>query len=240
MSPTDAILTASRDGDYDQVPALLETDPALATASSMLGSQPIHAAWFGGHKRIVDLLLSRGVDLDFFLASELGMLDQVRNALESDAALARAFSTAGSTALHRSCYWGQTAVARCLLERGADPNAVTQDSFLQIAPSGCAVATPDVPNPSDREDVVLDLVKLLISSGAEVNARRRDGLTALHSAAYRGHLRVIETLLAQGADPAIRGHEGKGPHVGQTAADVAVAQGQAEAAALLGRGLTAC
>jgi ankyrin repeat protein len=87
---------------------------------------------------------------------------------------------------------------------------------------------------------VLDLVKLLISSGADVNARRRDGLTALHSAAYRGHLRVIETLLAHGADRVIRGHEGKSTHAGQTAGDVAVAQGQAEAGALLARGLTAC
>jgi len=234
MSPVEAILAASKDGDYDRVLALLEDDPALATATSMLGSQPIHAAHFGGHERIVELLLARGVDLDFFLASELGMLDRVIDALESDPDLSRAFSMEGSTALHRSCYWGQTAVARFLLERGADPNAVTRDSFLQIAPLGCAVATPDVPNPSDREDVVLELVTLLIANGADVNARRRDGLTVLHSAAYRGHLRVIETLLAHGADRAIRGYYGAGPHAGQTAADVASAQDQAAAAMLLG------
>jgi ankyrin repeat protein len=233
MSPVEAILAASQGGDYDGVLALLETDSALAAAANMLGSQPIHAAHFGGHERIVELLLARGVDLDFFLVSELGMLDRVRRALESDPALSRAFSTAGSTALHRSCYWGQTAVARLLIERGADPNAVTRDGFLQIAPLGCAVATPDVPNPSDREEVVLDLVTLLISHGASVNARRRDGLTALHSAAYRGHLSVIETLLARGADRTIRGYDGAGPHAGQTAADVAVSQGQAAAASLL-------
>jgi len=234
MSPAEAILAASRGGDYDRVLALLETDAALATAANMLGSQPIHAAHFGGHERIVELLLARGVDLDFFLVSELGMLDRVRSALESDPALSRAFSTAGSTALHRSCYWGQTAVARLLLERGADPNAVTRDGFLQIAPLGCAVATPDVPNPSDREDVVLELVTLLIANGADVNARRRDGLTALHDAAYRCHLRVIETLLAHGADRAIRGYYGAGPHAGHTAADVAAAEGHAAAAQLLG------
>ena len=233
MGSADAILAASKDGDYDRVLALLETNPALATASSMSGSQPIHAAWFGGHNRVVELLRARGVDIDFYLASELGLLDHVTRALDSDPALAQAFSAAGSTALHRSCYWGQTAVATVLLERGADPNAVTRDGFLQIAPLGCAVATPDVPNPSDHEDVVLDLVKLLISSGAEVNARRRDGLTALHSAAYRGHVRVIETLLAHGADATIRGYDGAGAHAGQTAADMAAAQGQAEAAALL-------
>jgi uncharacterized protein len=223
MSPIDAMLAAAKGGEYDQVFALLETDPALANASNMLGSQPIHAAHFGGHKRIVDLLLARGVELDFFLACDMGLLDQVRRALESDPALCQAFSTTGSTALHRSCYWGQTAVASLLLHRGADPNSVTCDSFLQIAPLGCAVATPDVPNPSDGEDVVLDIVNLLLSSGADVNARRRDGLTALHSAAYRGHLRVMGTLLAHGANPTIRGYDGAGPHAGQTAADMLTA-----------------
>jgi ankyrin repeat protein len=236
MSAADAILAASRDGDYERVLVLLEADPTLATAASMLGSQPIHAAHFGGHRRVVELLLARGVDLDFFLASELGMLDRVTGALESKPGLARAFSAAGSTALHRSCYWGQTAVARLLLEHGADLNAVTRDSFLQIAPLGCAIATPDVPNPSDREDLVLELVKLLIMSGADVNGRRRDGLTALHTAAYRGHLHVIEILLASGADPTIRGYEGAGPHAGQSATDVATAQNQADAA----KRLTAC
>jgi ankyrin len=223
MSPIDSILFAAKDGDYDRVFALLETDSALATACNMLGSQPIHAAYFGGYKRIVDLLLARGVDLDFFLAAELGLLDQVRSALDSDPALSQAFSAADSTALHRSCYWGQTAVAKLLLERGADPNAMTRDSFLQIAPLGCAVATPDVPNPSDREDVILELVNLLLSHGAKVNARRRDGLTALHSAAYRGHRRVMEMLLTHGADPTIRGYDGAGPHAGQTAADMLTA-----------------
>jgi len=73
-------------------------------------------------------------------------------------------------------------------------------------------------------------VQLLISNGADLNARRRDGLTALHSAAYRGHLGVIEALLTHGADRTIRGYEGAGPHAGHSAADMAAAQGKTEAA----------
>jgi uncharacterized protein len=157
----------------------------------------------------------------------------VKHALDTDPKLVLAFSSAGSSALHRSCYWGQIEIARLLLERSADPNAATKDQFLQIRPLGCAVASPDVPNPSDEEDVVLQLVRMLIASGADVNGRRRDGLTALHSAAYRGHLRVIELLLKRGADPTIQGYEGSGPHAGQTAFDMAMMQGQLEAATLL-------
>jgi|RhiMetdeSRZDD1v2_1073273.scaffolds.fasta_scaffold134903_3 ankyrin repeat protein len=233
MEKVDAILAACKKGGIDEVEQLLKADATLATASTMLGSQPIHAAYLGGHRAIVELLLSRGVQIDFFLASELGMLDRVKHALDMDPKLVLVFSSAGSSALHRSCYWGQIEIARLLLERSADPNAATKDQFLQIRPLGCAVASPDVPNPSDEEDVVLQLVRMLIASGADVNGRRRDGLTALHSAAYRGHLRVIELLLKRGADPTIQGYEGSGPHAGQTAFDMARMQGKVEAATLL-------
>jgi ankyrin repeat protein len=233
MDKLDAVIAAARQGDVSRVSALLDEDPALATAATMLGSQPIHAAYLGGHQPVVELLLSRGVSLDTGLAAELGMLERVEPAVRADPDLAKTFSSTGSTLLHRACYWGQVAVSRLLLANGADANAATRDSFLQIRPLGCAVATADVPNPSDHQETVLELVRLLLGHGADVNGRRRDGLTALHSAAYRGQLRVMRYLLEHGADAGTRGYEGAGPHAGQTAADLALAQGQHEAVLLL-------
>ena len=124
-------------------------------------------------------------------------------------------------------------MARMLLERGADPNAITRDSFLLIRPLGCAVATPGAGCPSDREEVVLELVRMLLDHGADVNGRRRDGLTALHGAGYRGLLTVIGLLLERGADPSLTAFEGAGPHAGQRASDLALEQGQMEAAKAL-------
>jgi uncharacterized protein len=229
------IIAAAKAGDIAEVSRWLDNDPSLATAANMFGSQAAHAAYFGGHRDVFELLLRRGAVLDAGLAAELGMLDRVGAAVTSDPELVNTFSPAGSALLHRACYWGQTVTARYLLERGADPNAPTRDSFLQIRPLGCAVATPDVPNPSDREEVVLELVRLLLDRGAEVNGRRRDGLTALHGAAYRGHGQVIVLLLEHGADAAIRGFDGAGPHAGQTAFDMAAAQGQEGACLILRR-----
>lgn len=233
MSPVEQIIAAAQQGDLERVSRLLDGDAALANASTMLGAQPIHAAHFSGHTAVVELLHSRGVPSDFFLDAELGILDRVKSALAAHPGLAGEFNPQGGTALHRACYWGQIETAATLLDAGADANAPTRDNFLAIHPLGCAAATPGVPNPSDSEEVVLQLTGLLLRHAAEVNGRRRDGLTALHAAAFRGHARVAQALLDAGADPAIKGYEGAGPHAGQTAADVAAAQGHAALAKLI-------
>jgi ankyrin repeat protein len=221
----DQLIAAARAGDRDRVAALLDEDPSLLTAANMFGTQAVHAAHFSGQHAIVDLLFSRGLKLDYFLVAELGMLDRLTPQS------AHGFNERGSTALHGACYWGQPTAARFLLDHGADPNVATRDEFLQIRPLGAAVATPDVPNPSDDEGVVLELVRLLIERGADVNGRRRDGLTALHGAAYRGHCEVIRFLLDHGADCELKGEAG--PHVGQTARDVANTRGESSAAGLI-------
>jgi uncharacterized protein len=232
-SPVDEIISAATRGDLDLLMDLLARDPSLASAANMFGTTALHAAYYSAHYKIVGLLLYKGRTLDGFLAAELGLVGPLSQFLRQTPGLALERNAAGATPLHGACYWGSVDAARLLLEHGADVRAATSDPFLQIHPLGCAVATPDVPNPSQDESVVLQLVDLLLDRGAEVNARRRDGMTALHSAAYRGHLQVIRRLLDRGADPTIRAHDDAGAHAGQTAADTAASQGQTAAAELL-------
>jgi len=232
-SPVDDIIAAAVSGDLPRVIELLELDPTLAGMSNMFGSTAIHAAHYSGHTEIVKLLLAQSPPLDGFLAAELGFTRVLTRWLEKHPTFATIRSAAGSTALHGACYWGSIEAARLLLDHGADVNAVTTDDFLQIQPLGCAVATPDVPNPSQEESTVLQLVDLLIDRGADINAQRRDGMTALHSAAHRGHLQVIRRLLEQGADPNIRARDDAGAHAGQSPADTALAQGHTAAADLM-------
>jgi ankyrin repeat protein len=232
-APVDQIIAASLSGDRAGVAALLAQDAALATASTMLGSTAVHAAHYSNHPDIVRLLLTHR-PLDGFLAAELGLATELGEWLQRRPDFVRERNASGATALHGACYWGSLEAARLLLDQGADVQTATADSFLQIHPLGCAVATADVPNPSDDESVVLSLVELLLDRGADVNARRRDGMTALHSAAYRGHLRVIRRLVERGADVNARAHDA-GPHARQSPLDTALAHGQSAAADLLRR-----
>jgi ankyrin repeat protein len=53
------------------------------------------------------------------------------------------------------------------------------------------------------------LVQLLLASHANVNARDKQGETALMWAAYHGHKDVVELLLANKADASIKNSTGE-------------------------------
>jgi uncharacterized protein len=234
-SSADDIIVACVRGDRPLVAQMLKQDPALATAANMFGVTPLHAAHYCGHHEIADLLRTFAPAMDAYLAAELDDVGELRQLLALEPTLARSFNSRGSTALHGAVYWGGVGAAEFLIASGADVNAPTRDAFLQIAPLGSAVAAPNIPSPSDDENVVLRLVDLLLDAGASVNARRRDGMTALHAAAYRGHLRVIDRLLERGADITLRAYENVGPHSNQSPRDTALSQSQAAAAERLRR-----
>jgi ankyrin repeat protein len=232
MQPVDRLVAAALLGQVTEVRQMVTADPGFLHARNMFGAGAVHAAHYGAQDAVLSALGDLGLVTDAFLAAELGGIRELREALAADPGLTARFDERGSTALHGAAYWGQREAAELLLDAGADPNAISRDEFLQIAPLGSAVATtPGIPQPSDSEDMVLDLVRLLLERGADVNARRRDGMTALHTACWRGLPRVAQELLDAGADRTITATTG--PHQGQTPSDTALAQGHRLLAARL-------
>jgi len=90
--------------------------------------------------------------------------------------------------------------ARTLLERGAPPNGLYEDSGENSTPLIAAVVSNK-----------LAIVDLVINNGAEVNAQNSKGWTALHYAAELSMKPVVKRLLDSGAniDEPTRDHENK-------------------------------
>ena len=194
---------AIHDNDQARVEQFLATDPALAHARNQSGASALMQARYEGRHELVELLRSKVGELDVFEATTLGDLPRLRALLANDAALAKAFSGDGFTALHLATFFGQPESAELLLQSGADPNAVATNA-MKVAVINSAAA-------SGRAD----LVKMVLRAGADPNARQMMGYTALHAAAAHDNVEMAKALLDAGADPLLKNDEG------QTAADKA-------------------
>lgn len=103
----------------------------------------------------------------------------------------------GLSPLGVACAVGNWRLAKFLLERGAKPEPAGGQPAMLAAAGG-------------EEDDPAG-VGLLLKHKAKVDARDRRGRTALHEAAFAGHLDVVGTLLAAGADTGIRDEDGRTP-----------------------------
>jgi ankyrin repeat protein len=137
-----------------------------------------------------------------FAAGELGNAKLVAAMVEGGAALdMRATSAKGYssyTALSAALSSGHLGIAMYLIERGADVNAA--DSRNGLTPLMRAVSGDG----AQKQHQLLPVIELLLSRGAAVNARSRDGMTALHLASIAGDAQAIRLLLQHGADADIR------------------------------------
>ena len=102
-------------------------------------------------------------------------------------------------------------VLEALIAAGADQHLTTDDGttpFMVAAGLGRATYTPREPR-GPRSPSAEDAVRVLLASGAAINAVNEADFTALHGAAFRGLNEVIEYLVAHGADIDARDFRGR-------------------------------
>lgn len=225
------LIAAARSGDLATVRAMAEATPDLLDAPLPTGERAIHAAHYAGHAAVCEFLYSRGVRRDIFLAVALGQYDDVRAMIDADPALARTIALRGATPLHTAVFWGYPRIAELLVERGADVNSATGPSGF--SPLHSAVAAPTPYCPGEDEATVLEAVEVLLAHGADVHLRSRIGVNAVFTAAANGDLRVVQRLVAAGADPRGAALDYGGPYANMTPADIAMERGHPHVAAYL-------
>jgi ankyrin repeat protein len=192
------LFDAIRQGNTAEVQSLLATDPSLRTVRNAQGASAVLWAVYTGHADLAPLLLGPR-EPDFFEACALGRTDRAAELTGSDPSLINTHSPDGFTGLGFACYFRHPETAQMLLDRGADPSLPSSNA-LHVAPLHSAVA-------ANR----LDLVELLLSNGADVQARDTSGITPLHTAAATGNREIRDRLLTAGADVEARTNDGKTP-----------------------------
>jgi uncharacterized protein len=146
-------------------------------------------------ERCAEVKKLQRIDAAFFA----GDLDALRAAVGDPAVVpnGRMPDTIGSCLVY-AIYHSPLAFIRKLLEIGADPSAPADDGFPPlIATLTCA---RNVPGARRRNDVD-DIVRLLLSFGADPNQRGINDFTPLHMAVSERNAFAIQLLLDAGADP---------------------------------------
>jgi ankyrin repeat protein len=174
---------------------------------------PILGAVYRGDEAGLRELLSGAPGLDVFEAAAVGDAARLRSLLRADPSAARGFTADGWTPLHLAAFFGRDDAVDVLLAAGADLRAVSRNHDGNT-PLHAALAGRGVGRISTS----------LLGRGADVRAADAGGHTALHHAAFRDDLALVNTLLSHGADPAARNRHGK------TALAIAEERGQSEVA----------
>jgi ankyrin repeat protein len=104
----------------------------------------------------------------------------------------------GATPLLRAALCGDLTVVKLLIAHGADPLTPTFDHTTPLMVAS-GVGWADGMLHEYTEDQTIEVVKLLLSLGADVNAANDHGITALHGAGYKGANKAVQLLVDRGA-----------------------------------------
>jgi ankyrin repeat protein len=174
--------------DTGKVIKMIEQDRSLLNARLPGNLTPLMSALFVGHREFADHLIRMGAEIDIIAAVLMGDTDTVKKFLDARPALIRKHTPwGGYSLLHMGALFGDPALVALLLERGIDPNEARQPD--RTAPLFFARKHP------------YGNAEVLLSRGADINARAKHGRTVLHWAAGIGDLEWIKFLLRHGADP---------------------------------------
>jgi ankyrin repeat protein len=199
MIPIPEVCDIIRSGKNDQLQVLLDETPALAGQKTDQGISILAYACYCRNARAVEILREKKKNLDVFEAACVGDLSVLKSELSGQAGALNAYSADGFTLLGLSCFFGHAEVAEFLVQKGADVNRASNNSF-KVAPihSACSISN-------------YTITDMLLRHGADPNTKQQAGVTPLHEAAHNGRTDLVQLLIDYGADVNVKTDGGQTP-----------------------------
>jgi|GEM_PF-3816002 len=253
-------LSAAAHGDMETLKKYVASPKAttLRHATDDDGRTALHRAIENGHIAAAALLLDTGADIFaktksgrsalhlaaplpqpdmlIFLLKHTPELDPNAQTNDKDSPLqnathrnraenARILLEAGASAHDRKALlyafrYGYTDIADLLLTRGADPTVLI-DEYYGFRPLHFIAQNGNLPT----------FELLMKQNNIDLDARSKDGNTALHQAAYNGYVPIVEALIAAGAKLDIENSDGLTP------AELALKKDKTQAAKIIQQAL---
>ena len=194
---TNELFEAIKTGNVEEASRLVAENPALLQARDPNGASPILVAIYHQKGDVVTALTDAAATLDIFEASALGRVDRIKQLLRENPSLVSAYAPDGFYPVGLAAFFGHLDAVKALLAAGADVHAAARNSF-KVQAIHAAVASKNI-----------DIVAAILEAGADPNAAQQQGFRPIHEAGSSGSRQLAELLLKYGADPALKGDNGK-------------------------------
>ncbi|XP_037046475.1 oxysterol-binding protein-related protein 1 isoform X2 [Bradysia coprophila] len=208
----EAFLKACRNGDLELVIELLKLRDnekvffdisCKGKSKSNLGWTPLHLATYFGHKEVMEILLSKGADIN-------------------------AINEMGDTCLHKAAFIGRQDIVMLLLQHDADVKVINGEGRIarHMTPKNeigdeikdllrAAEATETLRMEGKflkaARDGNIEMLNALLKCPypPNINCVDAQGNSSLHCVAYRGHKEMAVLLLQNGIDTNIKNNRGQ-------------------------------
>ncbi len=185
---THTIHTAAMAGDIATLELLLDKSPELLECQTQQGLKPLQCALMQSQCEAAEFLIERGAIATPEVATALGYESEILALIESDDSAVSAMYES-QPLLHWAIAGGQLAMAKLLLQHGADPD---QGDRWEVSPlRALSQAKLD-------HRLAQAFVDLLVDAGANIDRESR-GFTPLAAAIAAKNEAVINSLRSRGA-----------------------------------------
>eukprot|EP00803_Ostreobium_quekettii_P008573 evm.model.scf_15EXC.6 EVM.evm.TU.scf_15EXC.6 scf_15EXC:113569-121577(+) len=203
-----SLWNASRDGNVIAVEEAINEGANMEVRVGRSGYTPLIVASVRGHLVIVNVLLLAGAEKDgrsrfgetaIYTVSASGPTDVALALIEAGVDVDIAES-GGWTPLNIAVKAGRAPIARALIKANADPNKGNWRGDTPLHMVSFSSVGPEDP---------IFIARDLLDAGSNLEARDNLGWTPLMWASHFGHAGILQLLLDEGANPDVRGNEGR-------------------------------